>query len=450
MKIKLFSSFWFLYLAVSSVCLLVSSFFGVVLVAGILLTISLGAVTFLFIRRSRDHSKALSLLFIFVFIVHIVATLFVYYNNFQPFSGGRGDFTEYEAIAQEVSNRLHSGNFSLDGISLGHYYPVIVGYIYAIATPDVLIGQLFNAWLLALLVIAVYFIVLEIGASKKEAFIVGLVASFYPSLAFFGSLLLKESLAGLLCMTALLMMVKIFKKFSWLNFFIFYILLIGITHFRFYISYALVFTFIICWALFSGLKIRKRVFCGIFIIVLFGFLPNISGGEGVGQQYFGINVIRDYLSPQAIKEYREVSTQQSADTNELIVGNESVVIVKPGFEDPITFIKNTSLSFISVVLGPFPWQLKKIQHFFVLPEIIAWYFLLFFIIKGIIKSAKTKYRVIMPLAIFSFIVFGVLSLFLINYGITIRIRIPAILSLLCLFPFGFSGFKNSKIPFLNI
>jgi len=110
-------------------------------------------------------------------------------------------------------------------------------------------------------------------------------------------------------------------------------------------------------------------------------------------------------------------------------------------------------SSISALLGPFPWQLKKPQQFLILPEAIAWYFLLFFIVRGIVKYIKTKYKVIIPLVLFSVLVFGVLGVFLNNYGITTRIRIPAVLSLLCLLPLGFKGLKKSlkdvKIPFLN-
>lgn len=471
MKILEFFEKYQKFIIFSAIFLSIVSFFGGTLAVAIILFIFLGTVSLFFIGKSKEHAKILGLLFLIAFAVHITATLFVFYTNFQPFSGGRGDFTEYATIAQEVSNRVHSGNFSLQGITLGHYYPVIVGYLYAMTTPSVLIGELFNAWLIALLVIAVYFIVLETGASKKEAFIVGLIANFYPSLSFFGSLLLKEPLAGLLCMIALLMMLKIIKEFSWWKFFLFYSSLLGVTHFRFYISNSIALAFIICWFLFSTFKIKKRLVYGIFMIAAIGFLPIISGGEGVGQQYFGINVIREYLTPGTIISSRETACYEggcnggvpqveqyqvpvsevkpSEATPELSVGSQSSVIIKTGLESPFTFIRNTIWSSISALLGPFPWQITKVQQLFILPEIVSWYLLLFFIIKGMVKSIKTQYKVIVPLALFSVIVFGVLGLFLNNYGITTRIRIPAVLSLLCLLPFGFPKLKNIKIPFIN-
>ena len=243
------------------------------------------------------------------------------------------------------------------------------------------------------------------------------------------------------------------------------------------------------------------------MFVLIAILPNISGGERVENGYFGINNIKLYLTPQIITNLRETAYYDTISTSvtpnavtpnavtpntvtpntvtpndsqnqpikdsppdnqiqpskkeltgsqkqtvepKLAKGSESSVIIKTGFENPFIFLRNTLWSSISALLGPFPWQLKKPQQFLILPEVIAWYFFLFFIIKGIVTSIKTQYKVIVPLVVFSVIVFGVLGVFINNYGIITRIRIPAVLSLLCLFPLGYKGLKNIKIPFLNI
>jgi hypothetical protein len=75
--------------------------------------------------------------------------------------------------------------------------------------------------------------------------------------------------------------------------------------------------------------------------------------------------------------------------------------------------------------------------------------LLFFIIKGAISSAKEHHKIIFILIIFSFMVIGVLATFMTNFGIITRIRMPAFLALLCLFPFGFTKLKNIKFSLLN-
>jgi len=126
-------------------CLAIIAFFSKVLAVAAIFIVFLCAITFLFINKNKEHAKVLGLLFLIVFLIHIIAVLFVYYTRFQPFNGG--DYREYNSVAQDISSRLHQGDLSLDGLKVSHYYPVIVGYIYALTTPDMLMGQLLNAWL---------------------------------------------------------------------------------------------------------------------------------------------------------------------------------------------------------------------------------------------------------------------------------------------------------------
>ncbi|MEK7663908.1 MAG: hypothetical protein AAB340_00450 [Patescibacteria group bacterium] len=412
--------------------------------------------------------KFLTLLFLIVFLIHIVMVVFVYYADFQPFSEGRGDFNEYHAIALEISKRVSAGNFSLEGLPflglpLVHYYPLAIGYVYLLTVPSMLMGQLLNAWIVALIAVFVFLLVCQIGRSKKEGFIVGLIVCFYPSLAFYGSLLLKDALVVLLSVIGLLLTLKIIKKFSWLNFLIFYIVLAGVTHFRFYIGYALILSFIICWFSFCDLRIKKRVIYGIIMILLLGFLPRIAPLDGATQGYMGVKAIKNFLNPQTIVGYRELAyppksqLQETKKAEETIplpegkstIAQDSSIVIDAGFDNPISFLKSNSLSFVYSILGPFPWQLKKAKHLFVLPEVIPWYFLLFFIIKGMLKSIKVNYKVILPLIIFSLLIFGVLSLYINNFGMITRIRMPAFLALLCLLPFGLDRLKNVKVPLLE-
>lgn len=458
------------FIIISCLALAVSYFFSHELAIGLIFIAFLATVSIFFIDKIKNEKQKniLGALFLTVFLLHILAVLFVYYFNFQPFSGGRGDFIYYNIDAQKISEKLHQGNFSLEGLSSGHYYPVIVGYIYAVTIPKILIGELFNAWLVSLIAVFIYLVVREIGRSEKEGFIIGLIVAVYPSLAFYSSLLLKEAIAILFVAIALLMALKIIKEFSWKKFIIFYLALAGITHFRFYISYALILAFIISWFFLSNMQIRKRAVYGIIMFALIGFLPQISVVGGWSSGYFGITNFTSFLNHDTITYYRETvyaptipeTPQLNSEKNDGLKpvllektgtgdGRESSTTIKTGFENPITFIKNTILSFIFSLLGPYPWQLKKLTHLFLLPEIIPWYFILFFIIKGVSENIKKEYKSMLPILLFSIFVIGSLSLFMTNFGITTRIRIPAFLALLCLLPFGFKSLNKIKIPFLE-
>lgn len=440
-----------------------TAFFDKGLSFGLGLVTVLSSITFLILNKLGFKGKKIYLLFIIVLIVHLGITLFVHYDNFQPLSGGMGDYYQYHQQAQEVAGRIRQGSFSLQGIDLFNYYSVVIGYIYALTIPSTLVGQLFNVYLIALLIIFVYLIVREIGGTEKEGFLAGLIACFYPSLAFYGSLLLKDASVVLLCMIGLLLMLKIVKSFSIPKFICFFIILTGLTHLRFYVGYALMFGFIISWFLISNLNLKKRVVYGIIMVFILGFCPQI-----LGNGYYGLINLKTYLNVQQITLYREEAYAPKIETitqpsncepsapqlNNCKPAalptpahrNSSSVIIKTGFENPITFIRNTFLSFVDVFLGPFPWQVAPLKYLFVLPEMIIWYFLLFSIIKETIESIKKQNKIIFPLIIFSILVIGVLTIYMDNFGIITRIRMPAFLALLCLFPFGL---KTLKLPLLK-
>ena len=71
-------------------------------------------------------------------------------------------------------------------------------------------------------VLFAYFIVLELGGSEKKAFYIGLFMNFYPSYAYFGSLLLKDGLVVSLALLGVLLVTKMVKKFSWNWFLLFF------------------------------------------------------------------------------------------------------------------------------------------------------------------------------------------------------------------------------------
>lgn len=441
-------------------------FLDKVLAIGVSFLILLFLITFLMLFKIGLKDRMLFRLLFFVILVHLIAVLFIHYANFQPFSGGEGDYKIYQQQAQEISQRLHQWNFSLKGLGIGHYYPVIIGWLYAFTLPEMFIGQLFGVWLAVLSIIFVYFIVLEISDSKVWAFLIGLIASVYPSYLFYGSLLLKDTLIVPLVLGGLLIIIQLIKNFSWKKFIILYIILTGLTHFRFYIGYALIITFIFCWLFLGKLNLKKKIIYAIIIIPILGFLPQFFN-----YGYYGINSLKYYLTSHQITFYREIaysSSQSPAPQAPAIQspapqaqaiqspapqapapGLRSSICVGLSLKNPLKFIENYFKSFIYVLLGPLPWQIKYKNQLFILIETIPWYFLIFFIGKGIINSFK-RYRTAIPLIVFSFGVFAVLALFLSNFGIVTRIRMPAFISLLALIPLGFIGspkdyLKNRKV-----
>jgi len=490
---------------VISGCLLLAavSLIDGALAIGVILSVFLLCLTLFFIDKYGEEGERARLkkLFIIAFLIHIGVVLFIYYANFQPFSGGYGDYVIYQRQGEEIAQRVHQGNLSLEGIFLGvnHYYPVIIGYLYTITLPSMLMGQLLNAWLVALAVILVYLLARQIGGNKNSSFLAALAAVFYPSLAFYGSLMLKDALVATVALAGLLLAVRIIKNFSIPAFALFFAVLIAIVNIRFYVGYAVMFSFIISWFIASPITFKKRFFYGVVMIALLGLVPQM-----LGTGYYGSNNFKQFLNAKGITYYREVvyappapKAQPAAADNQPAVtpaiqvpsepaneraeemlkeevkvvasdptvpavknnlGHSSSVVIKTGLDNPVTFVKNSLWSFVGVLLGPFPWTFTKLRHLFSVPEVLAWWLLLFFIARGVVVSIKTGNKIVLPLLIFSGMVLGVLALFMSNFGIITRIRISAFLALLCILPLGLHNLdqnkmleklKTFKIPFLK-
>ncbi len=247
---NIFSKYYQLVFGAVS-CLMILLLIDKALATAVAFAITLAVLSLLAFKAAGFNTKTICALFIISLLLHGAAVIFVHYTGFQPFSG-KGDYELYDSIAKVISERLHNGNFSIGDTGLGSWYPVIIGYIYAVLGPNMFFGQIFNAWTAALAAALVYLIVAEIGRSEKEAFLTGLASNFYPSLLFFSSYLLKDVLVVTLCLFGLWMAVKLIKSFSWVKFAVFYAGLVVLTNLRFYASFALILTFIFCWFVFSG------------------------------------------------------------------------------------------------------------------------------------------------------------------------------------------------------
>ncbi len=437
-------------------------FFDKALLVGLCLLVFLSCLTFLVFYKIGFGDKKIYLLFFIVLALHLATTLFMYYGHFQPFSGGAGDYIYYQQNAQMISARLHQGNFSVQGVTLHSYYPLIIGYLYALTMPSQIIGLMLNVWLVALAITLIYLIVLEIGGSKKNAFIIGLIVALYPSYIFNTGLLLKDALEICFIMLALLLLLKTIKKCKWYHFLSFYVVLICVTQFRFYIGYVLMFTFLVSWFLIANISIKKRVVYGILFIIILGFVPQITTSYG----YYGIGSVEKYLNYKSINFYRTVvynpahysqappvgpalsslpavvlASKPHVQTNSVlvnapvskpssVVGLDSSFVVGNG---PTGYIK----SFFYAMLGPFPWQIKKTRQLFALIETFPWYLLLFFVVDGMIVVYRKRVKIALPLVLFSFMTLVIIAIFDSNFGEITRIRIPVFMALLCIASFGF-------------
>ncbi len=441
--IKNFKKYLVLSLAVLLLIFLIF-FFDKALAVGLLLIALLSAITFLALNKLGIGDRKLYMILGLILLLHISVVLLIHCTGFNPFPGG-ADYEGYSYDAIKIAHRFDNLNFSLEGVALLHYFPVIIGAVYAVTFPAMIVGQLFLVWIVLLSVILLWLLVLEIGGTKKGAFLTGLIAAFYPSFLYFSSLLLKDSLVILLALASLLLIVKILKNFSGLKFLMFFAVLTCLFHFRFYIGFAAIFTFIICWFWISNLKFKERIIYGVAMVLLLGFAPQLTG---LG--YYGQSPLVSFLNANSIINFREVAYAPKPSDNVFSEfkndnsGTGSSFTVDVSFGNKYKFVENYLISSNYAFFGPFPWQLRYKKHLLFLLETVPWYFLLCLIFYGAYECLRNNgfkaflkiYRFTLPILIFSLLVIGALSLFITNFGILARIRIPVFLAMFCLLALG--------------
>ncbi len=416
------------------------AFFDQALAVGIFLLTFFVVITVATAIKVGIKEKEFYALFLIVISIHLLAVMFIYFYHFYPFGGGEGDQFYYHKTAVELSERFRQGNFSIKGFDenypyyyVSHSYPVIIGALYAITAPQIIIGQILNVWIVALSLLFLYLIVVEISGSVKKAFLIGMIANTYPSYIYFGSLLIRDAIIVFLSLFLLLMIIRLIKKFSRKNFIFLFIILGFLTHFRFYVGFIGFLTIIFSLLFSFSLNLKKKLIFIITAIIFLAVIPQLFAGQG----WFGIDFFNKFINQETITSLREKEYKKNTVSDSLALPGSDVV-VETGFGNPALFLKNSLKSFAYISLGPLPWQIKYFRQLFALAETFLWYFSLFFILRGILKSFK-KYKIILPLVFFSIVTFLAISLFTSNFGTYMRIRMPAFLALLALADFNFNN-----------
>lgn len=428
------------------------------LFAGIILG-ALSGGFLLLLKKLGLLSVSVLLLFGVALCIHLGATLFIHYAEFYPFGGGIGDQRFYQASAVVIAEDFRQGVFSAERIQetlslqrMKQWYPVLIAIFYAVTVPAFIVGKMLSVWFACLAVVLLFLIARELGVSEKGAFVVGLIGVVYPSFLYFGSLLLRESAVAASLLFAFLLLLKLIQTFSWKNFFFLYIALLLVVHLRFYVG--LVVVFVAAFSLFLCQQIpwKKRLKETLLVVLFLGFIPQVFG-----HGYYGIISLAMFLHPQQIELYREIAyvpqiipqeepkqqesqqpTSPEQEPKERQSGADSTVVVGVDTENPIVFMGQNLVSFSYVTLGPFPWHIKYDRQFFVLGETIPWFILLVLSVLGGFSTFRRKWRLLIPLALLAFGLLAMISLFIDNFGVYMRIRMPAFLLLLVLVPFGFS------------
>lgn len=250
---------------------------------------------------------------------------------------------------------------------------------------------------------------------KHPANITGVFLSLYPFSVFYSTQLIRDSIILLLGILNIFFMVRLLqqnKNIYWLFIVLCSLILYVIR------PYAAIFIIASFVLYFFVRKNIKRKVCTVLIMIPVAAIVPYFAGYGL----FGLSYIKPLLSLEKLIAFRE---------RVYSIGGSSVGI-DFNLDNPISFVGSYLYSYLTVLLGPFPWQIKSLVHLFALPEAMFFWILFPLWVKLLIALFRGRMQYEGFLLLFALLMIAGVAIFSDNVGANTRLRLLPITALLIL------------------
>lgn len=382
-------------------------------VNAVFIAILFSTISLIVLRKHADEKGFITNLFLAALLVRFAFGLFIeIYPDLRDFFGPDAHtyHSHGKALAAYWAGSLSGDDYlvrrattiQLPGWGMNY----LVGIIYSIFGPGIFTAQTLCAVVGAATAPLVYFLANKIFLNKRVSRISGLAIAFFPSFVLWSSQLMKDGLIIFLLVLAILMVMRLQEKFSYLSLAILILSLFGILSLRFYIFYmvalAVTGSFLI-GVTGTGQSMLRR--SALLVLV------------GLGLTYFGVlnNASTD------IEHYGRLERLQSsrldlAQSAESGYGEELDVSTTEGA------ISVIPIGFAYLMFAPFPWQMSSLRQAITLPEVLVWWSLIPLMIAGIWYAVRNRLRSAFPILFFSLMLTLAYSIFQGNVGTAYRQR----------------------------
>ena len=333
------------------------------------------------------------------------------YGGFYPLASGADDSTYWPASI-DIYNGVGGG------YALNIYPAVLAGFYHLVGGPDLLLGKMLNVVVGALTVGVGVLIVQELTrgrASQSErrraAKWAGALLTFYPSLFWYSTQLVKDPILIFLILVALYCQLLFLKRARPVPVVLWGVCLAATMFFRPYAVAAAVLSL----ALFV-LRFNRK-----WTLPVLAFMALAPMAKGMGP--FGLNAVLPMVTAERLSAVRAQAYS---------IGGSSAGITVD-YSNPFKFVLTFSYSLATAMFGPFPWQIKAAGQLVALPEAIGMWFLIplwFASLRDLIRSKRGKGA---PrdkaalrdatLFVFSLVLIGMVALFSDNIGANTRLRL---------------------------
>lgn len=314
----------------------------------------------------------------------------------------------------------------VDSVQVGYFYTV--GMIYYIFGVGRFIPVLLNCAVGALTAVPIFRIARELHG-RESARTAAILASFFPSVMLWSTLLIRDSLVILVMVWLIVLVMDLRRQFTLVRLGTFICLLMVLGTLRQYlfiiVAVCAVFSFLIGKAGKTG---RSVVVGMVAIVALFGVVK--YAGFGVWE------LERASLQNLALQRQFNSSVEDAAGSF-----RPEVDISKP-----VAALTYLPIGMVYFLGSPFPWQALSTTQFMALPDVLFWYLLLPPIFFGLGHIIRHRFRDATMLILTILAITVLYSLVEGNVGIIFRHRAQVIVPFMVFAGVGITLRRRKKAP----
>jgi hypothetical protein len=319
------------------------------------------------------------------------------FDGFYPLASGHDDRTYWYYALQLVQGQTVLWTPSS--------YPYALAALFFITGPNLVAGKLLNVLAGALTVYVGVRLVQRLATDRARAGLIaghwaGALLTFYPSLLFYSTQLVKDPLLVLAGLMALSLGLRFFRHPQFPLVALGAVAIGGMFLLRPYAALALAIS-LLGFTLWS----RRR---WIAPAVVLAAVAPVAVGWGV----FGSAYLMRMLNPAFLTSFREGTYS---------IGG-SAAGIRLDFSNPLALLTSYTYSFATAMFGPFPWQLGSAVQLVALPEALVLWALFPIWIMGLWRLLRGRLGDEALLLIFSLVLIGAVALFSDNIGANTRLR----------------------------
>ena len=368
------------------------------------------------VRKNSDsdnEKKLLTDIFIIALLARITLGLIIHVFDLRSLFGP--DATLYDLAGGIQAEYWMGANLPNDPIIMrvlnpgasgwGMFY--LVGVIYLVFGKSILVAQSFCGAIGALTAPLVYFCAKRIFNNRKVGKISAIAIALFPSFIIWSSQLLKDGLLIFLLVAVMLVLLDLQKKLTIRSVAILLVALIAIFALRFYLFYMVAVAVAGSFFIGAGATLTTVIRNLIIVIIL-----------GMGLTYLGI--LRG--ASENLETYGNLERVQNS-RDDLAKSANSGFGEETDVSTPTGAILAIPVGLAYLYFAPFPWQINKVNQALVVPETIVWWCLIPVMIIGLKYTLKNKFRVTLPILLFSVMLTLLYSIFQGNVGMLYRQRV---------------------------